>query len=248
MSIDEKIELRSEKVRSIIGQVPSRIVRFGTAILSIVILLFIIGVCLFKYPIKLTVPVIVNSTPEAISIIANDDGRISYFHKSSGQKLHKGDSIALLSTLSAGLQTRAQFIISPIDGSLLQNYKSDCQLSKNSIICAIIPDSIESYYIQAVIPYEYFSSVRIGQIVNVELNGYRYSDYGFLKGFIDYISPISLNQKGRTYFNVNIHLPCKMITTSHKLIEYTPGMKGNASIILSEEPFIKSLIVSNLSN
>jgi hypothetical protein len=241
MAPDEKIELRSEKVRSIIGQIPSRIVRFGTGILSIVILLFFIGGYVFKYPIQLNIPVVINSAPEAISMIADDEGTICYLHKSE-QKLHKGDSIAMLSTLSADLHTKTQFIFSPIDGKLLQNYKSGNWLSKNSIICAIIPDSIESYYIQALIPHKYFSAVRIGQIVHVELNGYPYSDYGFLKGLIDYISPISLDQKGRTYFNVNIDLPCKMITTLHKSIEYTPGMKGNASIILSEEPLIKRLI------
>lgn len=35
---DDKIELRSEKVRHIIGEIPSKIVRYGITIITIVIL------------------------------------------------------------------------------------------------------------------------------------------------------------------------------------------------------------------
>ena len=40
---DNKIELRSEKVRHIIGEIPSRIVRYGITIITIVILGLLIG-------------------------------------------------------------------------------------------------------------------------------------------------------------------------------------------------------------
>lgn len=41
--VDNKIELRSEKVRHIIGEIPSRIVRYGITIITIVILGLLIG-------------------------------------------------------------------------------------------------------------------------------------------------------------------------------------------------------------
>ena len=34
---DDKIELRSEKVRTIIGEIPSRVVRYGIIVITIVI-------------------------------------------------------------------------------------------------------------------------------------------------------------------------------------------------------------------
>ena len=40
---DNKIELRSEKVRHIIGEIPSRIVRYGITIITFVILGLLIG-------------------------------------------------------------------------------------------------------------------------------------------------------------------------------------------------------------
>jgi len=46
----ENIELRSEKVRNIIGQIPSRIVRSGITVLFIVVMLLLIGSYFFHYP------------------------------------------------------------------------------------------------------------------------------------------------------------------------------------------------------
>ena len=47
---DNKIELRSEKVRHIIGEIPSRIVRYGITIIPIVILGLLIGAYFIPYP------------------------------------------------------------------------------------------------------------------------------------------------------------------------------------------------------
>ena len=47
---DNEIELRSEKVRHIIGEIPSRIVRYGITIITIVILGLLIGAYFIPYP------------------------------------------------------------------------------------------------------------------------------------------------------------------------------------------------------
>ena len=47
---DHKIELRSEKVRHIIGEIPSRIVRYGITIITIVMLGLLIGAYFIPYP------------------------------------------------------------------------------------------------------------------------------------------------------------------------------------------------------
>ena len=53
----DSIELRSEKVRTIIGKMPPGIVRSGTLILFVVFLLLIIGSYFFPYSETITVPV-----------------------------------------------------------------------------------------------------------------------------------------------------------------------------------------------
>ena len=47
---DNKIELRSEKIRHIIGEIPSRIVRYGITIITIVILGLLVGAYFIPYP------------------------------------------------------------------------------------------------------------------------------------------------------------------------------------------------------
>ena len=47
---DSKIELRSEKVRHIIGEIPSRIVRYGISIITFVILGLLVGAYFIPYP------------------------------------------------------------------------------------------------------------------------------------------------------------------------------------------------------
>ncbi|WP_455068742.1 HlyD family secretion protein [Prevotella nigrescens] len=47
---DSKIELRGEKVRHIIGEIPSGIVRYGITIITIVILGLLVGAYFIPYP------------------------------------------------------------------------------------------------------------------------------------------------------------------------------------------------------
>ena len=47
---DNKIELRSEKVRHIIGEIPSGIVRYGITIITFVILGLLVGAYFIPYP------------------------------------------------------------------------------------------------------------------------------------------------------------------------------------------------------
>jgi len=48
--VDDKIELRSEKVRHIIGEIPSKIVLYGIIIITVVILGLLAGAYFIPYP------------------------------------------------------------------------------------------------------------------------------------------------------------------------------------------------------
>jgi hypothetical protein len=45
-----KIELRSEKVRKLIGDIPSSLVIWGTAIIAIILFTLLTVICLLPYP------------------------------------------------------------------------------------------------------------------------------------------------------------------------------------------------------
>lgn len=46
----DKIELRSEKVRKLIGEIPPSLVRWGTAIIALIVVALLAAVCLLPYP------------------------------------------------------------------------------------------------------------------------------------------------------------------------------------------------------
>ena len=48
--VENNISLRSEEVQEIMGEVPAKIVRWGTTIIFIIIIILIAGSYLFKYP------------------------------------------------------------------------------------------------------------------------------------------------------------------------------------------------------
>lgn len=48
--IHDKIELRSEKVRKLIGEIPPSLVRWGAAIIAIVFLALLAALCVLPYP------------------------------------------------------------------------------------------------------------------------------------------------------------------------------------------------------
>lgn len=53
MSKKNKIELRSEKVRRVIGRVPPTLVRIGTVIITVILAVFAVVFCTVPYPISI---------------------------------------------------------------------------------------------------------------------------------------------------------------------------------------------------
>lgn len=50
MKYDDKTELRSEKVRKLLGEIPPSLVRWGTVIIIAIFLALLLVVCFVPYP------------------------------------------------------------------------------------------------------------------------------------------------------------------------------------------------------
>lgn len=46
----ENIELRSEKMRKLIGEIPPSLVRWGIAIIALIVVTLLVVVCMLPYP------------------------------------------------------------------------------------------------------------------------------------------------------------------------------------------------------
>lgn len=92
----EKIEIRSDEVKEILGQVPRWIIRWGTTMIFVIIILLIIGSGLFKYPeIQPSAIILTTKNPPA-KLIAKTDGKIISLFTEDKQKVSAGDHIVLI--------------------------------------------------------------------------------------------------------------------------------------------------------
>lgn len=83
------------------------------------------------------------------------------------------------------------------------------------------------------LPYTYITQVKVGMKVEIELEGYTSKEYGYQQGTIKSVSPQTIDRNGQNYFGFTLSL--KEIPFMQK------GMKGKASIILSEKTLIKRI-------
>jgi multidrug resistance efflux pump len=92
----EKIEIRSDEVKEILGQVPKWIVRWGTTLIFIIAVIFIAGSGLFKYPDIQPATIILTTENPPADLIAKTNGKIVRLFVEDKQKVNMNDYIALL--------------------------------------------------------------------------------------------------------------------------------------------------------
>ncbi len=93
----KRIEFRSEPVQEILGSVPSWIIRWGTTLFFVVIILLLVGSWFFRYPeVVPNLDVEVHTTEPPASVVARSTGKIEEFFIMDKQLVSKGDSIAVI--------------------------------------------------------------------------------------------------------------------------------------------------------
>lgn len=96
MSNDKKIELRSEDVNDILSRPPRWILRWGSTVILLIVVLLLIGSAIFRYPDRLTAPVLITSENLPAQLVAKTTGRLQNIFKNEGDLVSKGDLIATI--------------------------------------------------------------------------------------------------------------------------------------------------------
>lgn len=95
-SLDKDIELRSEEVQEIMGQIPTWIVRWGTTILFFVVTVLIIGSYFFKYPDVIIAQMKLTGQNPATSVVTRSAGKIKELFVRDNQQVKEGDWLAVI--------------------------------------------------------------------------------------------------------------------------------------------------------
>ncbi|RZT97552.1 HlyD family secretion protein [Ancylomarina subtilis] len=96
MEKDTNIELRSESVQEILGKMPSWIVRVGSGLVFLVVLILVIGSWFFSYPEIIASKLVLTTENPPAELISRVNGKIVDLRVSDNQSVHSGDLLAVI--------------------------------------------------------------------------------------------------------------------------------------------------------
>lgn len=92
----EEVELRSEDFQYVFIKTPRWILRWGIYLILLIVILFIIGSVLFKYPDTISAPFTLTGTTPPARIKAKKSGLLTKLYVSGNQIVSKGDYLAII--------------------------------------------------------------------------------------------------------------------------------------------------------
>ena len=146
MNEENNIELKSEKVRNIIGQIPPGIIRFGISVLTIIFIGLFVGAYFFEYPQKISVETNWQTIPVSQIYKSGSESNYQYL-KNDSIYVEKGEALAIL--LSSG-----DTLFSETSGIFYKSSSIRAEISKNNIVFAVIPKKIEAFFPEIYVPDE----------------------------------------------------------------------------------------------
>lgn len=96
MSKLNNIDLHSEEVREIMGQIPGWIVRWGLSVVFGVFVVIVIGSYFLKYPETITAPVVITTINPPVELICKVSGKIQKLTVADEQQVNAGALIAVI--------------------------------------------------------------------------------------------------------------------------------------------------------
>ncbi|MDR2968310.1 MAG: HlyD family efflux transporter periplasmic adaptor subunit [Tannerellaceae bacterium] len=91
-----EVEIRSEDVQEVMGQIPSWIVRRGITLLFAVVLVLVIGSCFFRYPDVIVTEMTLTGQQPVSPIVARSSGKITQFSVTDGERVERGQLLAII--------------------------------------------------------------------------------------------------------------------------------------------------------
>ncbi|MDR2947634.1 MAG: hypothetical protein LBV71_00355 [Prevotella sp.] len=214
-----ELQLRSEKVRNIVGEIPSTIMRYGLYI--IIMFVSVIFFCLSIIPIReqYTTDIVIKSIPENDIITSPIDGQINY-------SIDDNRNININEEIGRIINNDTTCIIySKISGMVIRNQKNKTHITQDDILYEIKPNYTQYLYGEILVPIDFinkdYNSFDV-EIVTREGNT--------VKGEITHIYEILVNEGSDQSYkadilidskaSLQINLICKAIVTikSERLI------------------------------
>lgn len=135
-------------------------------------------------------------------------------------------------------------IISPYDGTVsLHNVWSKGQyVETGDVIASVNPIERSEILGRLEVPSSGFGRVKIGQEVNIKLNGFPYLEFGIIKGVVCSISAVPERLKDGLFYMVDVKLTKGLESTYHITLPFVQDMDGTAEIITDDMRLIEQFL------
>jgi len=94
--IKDVIELRSEEVQELMGQIPPWILRWGITVVAVLLIVLLAGSCFFKYPDTLTAELTVTTATPPVELYTMTTGKLECMNVENLQHVEVGDVLAVV--------------------------------------------------------------------------------------------------------------------------------------------------------
>lgn len=98
---EKEINLKSEELCEIMGEIPNSIIRYGITIIFIIISSIILFSFIFKYPDIISGPFYIQSSNPPAFLLSHSNGKIDHLFVNEEETVKKGEILALLETATS---------------------------------------------------------------------------------------------------------------------------------------------------
>lgn len=133
----KEVELRSEEVQEIMGQIPVWIERWGITLLFGIVMALLIGSCFFRYPETIQTTMTLTGNNPAVQVMARNSGKLQELYIQDGAQVTKDTYLAVIenpaSTKDMFTLKSTLIAVSDLPDSAVQAFLPAKELSLGSI-------------------------------------------------------------------------------------------------------------------
>lgn len=233
MTEDNKdIELRSEKVRNIVGKIPPQFLRIGISVISAIIICVLMLTYFIPFPQYKDISLTFYSHPFVQTIQSPETGVFILDVNSS--TVCSDEKVGVLISENDSLF----HFYADVAGTILFNCSNGDFVLKNSVLSVIIPDSFCSVHAIGYIPITEINEIKEGLSVSV------LSDEIRLFGYISKIHPIpeTESRTGNVYYKLEVSFLKEILVKNRDIL--LPNKNYVGKILISDEPILKKLLLN----
>lgn len=237
---ENQLEIRSNEMEEIIGQVPHWITRWGIIVLFCVAIIAMIIIRNVRFPETLNAKIFVQAKeqPGKVTVRREDASQEFKLLIKNGQEVNIGDTLLLHKDSKKGVTYP---IITPMRGKIYITNGID---EKNTLdyVIWVVPKT-SRFDIKMTFSNKGAGNVKTGQSVRIRMTDYPPSEYGFLEGKISSILPVQVNDAHQAYVTLTGN---KLITSKAIELPILPVMNGEAEILLNDKSIFQRIFGSIL--